>query len=163
MTLSKQECESIDNVIFIAGGVGVNPIISMFAAMDWKGVSGVGGMRPRVRVLYASKRERSETILFEDRITGIARRWESVDGVDCTVRFFETGDGAQAESDDEIISRKRARIQHDDLIEALGPENSRKNTVVYVCGVPSMTDEFVEFLKTTPGLDEKRVLCEEWW
>ena len=175
MTLSKAECEKIDNVVFLAGGVGVNPIISMLGAMDWKGIdmvegkaawgqsNGVGGMRQRVRVLYSSKREKEGKILFEDRLEGITSRWENVQGVDMLLSFFETGDGAIEEKHKGVVKRRKGRIQNEDLFDALGPQDQRKNTVVYVCGVPEMTDEFVEILSKAPGMDEKRVLCEKWW
>ena len=175
MTLSKEECEKIDNVVFIAGGVGVNPIISMLGAMDWKGTdmmegkaawgqsSGVGGMRQRVRVLYSSKREKEGRILFEDRLEGITSRWENVEGVDMALTVFETGDGGRDEEHKGVVKRRKGRIQHEDLFDALGPQDQRKNTVVYVCGVPGMTDEFVDLLKDAPGMDERRVLCEKWW
>ena len=175
MTLSKEECEKIDNVVFIAGGVGVNPIIGILGAMDWKGIdmvegkaawgqsSGVGGMRQRVRVLYSSKREKEGRILFEGRLEGITRRWENVEGVDMALTVFETGDGGRDEEHKGVVKRRKGRIQHEDLFDALGPQDQRKNTVVYVCGVPGMTDEFVDLLKDAPGMDERRVLCEKWW
>ena len=55
------------------------------------------------------------------------------------------------------------RITHKDLTEAIGPAAQRSGVVVYVCGVPSMTDDFVDFLRGTEGVEEKRVLCEKWW
>lgn len=177
LPLSKEECEKLDNVVFVAGGVGVNPIMSMISAMDWKGIFtnngmgkpvwgspvGVGGMRRRVRVLYASKREEGGHILFERRLESIARRWEAVDGVDLQLAFWETGEAPRDESDDGVVKRRKGRITHDDLMEALGPEDQRVNTVVYVCGVPDMTDDFVEVLRHAKGMDERRVLCEKWW
>jgi len=79
--------------------------------------------------------------------------------------MFETsGDFVQEEQEDagNIATRYR-RISHEDLFDAIGREDSRSNTVVYVCGLPTMTDEFVELLKKAPGMDETRVLCEKWW
>ena len=167
MTLSKNECEEIDNVVFIAGGVGVNPVMSMLGAMDWKGNSGVGGMRRRVRVLYGSKREvvegKAGRILFEERLEAITRRWEDLEGIDVQLSMFETGEGAKEEVGDGVVKWRKGRIQHEDLMKALGPEEEREHTVVYICGVPGMTDEFVEVLKKAPGMEEKRVLCEKWW
>lgn len=55
------------------------------------------------------------------------------------------------------------RINHKALVDALGPVQERQGVVVYVCGTPSMTDDFVGFLKWSEGMEEKRVLCEKWW
>lgn len=175
LSLTKEECENIDNVVFVAGGVGVNPIISMIAAMDLKGITtvsgkpvwisplGVGGMRRRIRVLYASKREENGEMVFEKRLESIARRWEAVNDVDLQVCFWETGEAPRDESDEGVVKRRKGRITHEDLMEALGSEDLRGNSVVYVCGVPEMTDEFVEVLSNAEGMEERRVLCEKWW
>jgi hypothetical protein len=175
-TLSKHECEKINNVVFIAGGVGVNPIMSMLSAMDTHGVryldgkpafgrgENVGGMRQRVRVLYSSKRVSKQKILFEERLKDIATRWEGSNDVDLEITLFETGDGKE-EDDDGNVKHRKGRIAHEDLFKALGNEKDvdRERCVVYVCGVPQMTDEFVELLSKQKGMDERRVLCEKWW
>jgi hypothetical protein len=175
-TLSKYECEKINNVILIAGGVGVNPIMSMLSAMDKHGVryfdgkpafargENVGGMRERVRVLYSSKRVGEEKILFEERLKEVAKRWEGSKDVDLEFTLFETGDGKE-ENDDGNVRHRKGRIAHEDLFKALGGEEEvdRERSVVYVCGVPQMTDEFVELLSKQKGMDERRVLCEKWW
>lgn len=58
---------------------------------------------------------------------------------------------------------KRRRIQGDDLLDALGPVNERSDTVCYVCGVPAMTDYFVDLAQKADGMDERNVFCEKWW
>ena len=136
-----------------------------------------------VRLLYSSRRGRKdrgseneghERVLFEDRLKAIAEKWSRISkgetGVDYRYTFFDTGSNvsSQAIADQEMgtleyMTYEHRRIKHDDLLEAIGPEDDRANTVVYICGLPTMTDEFVEFLKRQPGLDEKRVLCEKWW
>lgn len=55
------------------------------------------------------------------------------------------------------------RISHMALLGGIGPVEERRGTVAYVCGVPNMTDEFVEVLRGAEGMEEKRVLCEKWW
>ena len=170
-------------MVFIAGGVGVNPIMSMISAMDAVGEGKLGGIPGRVRVLYTSRRlkkknengdgdgeqEEEEAILFEERMVALARKWGGSKSIDYKYTLFETqkGKGSTVEAAlDESGAHaiiKRRRIDHSDLREALGPDQDRANTVVYVCGVPQMTDEFVDFLKKQPGMDEKRVLCEKWW
>ena len=55
------------------------------------------------------------------------------------------------------------RFEERDLETALGPEPERKSTVAYVCGPPPMTDWAVDVLRSSEGMEEKRVLCEKWW
>jgi NAD(P)H-flavin reductase len=156
----------------------VNPIMSMLSAMDRHGVryvdgkpafgrgQNVGGMRERVRVLYSSKRVGKGAILFEERLMEIAKRWEGSKDVDLEFTLFETGEGGKEEDDDDgNVKHRKGRIAHEDLSEALGAEEEvdRERSVVYVCGVPQMTDEFVELLRKQTGMDERRVLCEKWW
>lgn len=55
------------------------------------------------------------------------------------------------------------RISHGDLLDAVGGVSERGGTVVYVCGPPGMTDEFVGVLRGAEGMDGGRVFCEKWW
>lgn len=170
MTYNRQECESIDRVVFIAGGVGINPIMSMISTLNEVGTSQIlGGMVKNVRLLYTSRREtesngRAAKVLFETRLMDIAGKWNNHEQVDYKYSFFDTSgqlsDEQPRPNNMAVYSR---RISQDDLFEALGPEDSRANTVVYVCGLPTMTDQFVELLQHAPGMEEKRVLCEKWW
>ena len=64
---------------------------------------------------------------------------------------------------------ERRRITLDDVVDAAGGASGsdRRFAVVYICGVPAMTDTFVHGL-TDPasrwgGMERHRVLCEKWW
>jgi hypothetical protein len=179
--LSHDECERVDNAVFVAGGVGVNPVVSMVCAMAGVGGGGgpgrrrrAGGVPARVRLLYATKRYRGEgraRVAFYARIRGVVERWSRDGAVDARLAVFETGQVGGVEGDDEeeeegeggCVRHVKGRIRHEDLMEALGSEGKRADTVVYVCGPPAMTDEFVEVFKRAPGMEERRVLCEKWW
>ncbi|RVX66153.1 hypothetical protein B0A52_09882 [Exophiala mesophila] len=181
LTLSRQKCEKIDRAVFIAGGVGINPIMSMISAIDEVGVKqAVGSMPKKVRVLYSARRGytpqgEKEDVLFEHRLEEIARKWNKHPQVDYKYRFFQTGlsggptTGSKRSAspfdnpNPDNMTTHNGRITHDDLFDAIGPERSRRNTVIYVCGLPTMTDEFVYLFEGCPGLDENRVLCEKWW
>ncbi|KAK5106981.1 hypothetical protein LTS08_001106 [Lithohypha guttulata] len=176
MTLSMPEFQQINNVVLIAGGVGINPIMSMVTAMDMLGAKRMGGLPSRLRILYTSRRGldgkgKLEEILFEERLKAIAaKRASKQDNVDFGYTFFETfKDDVPANIEQDTTSMPlnmktcRRRIKLEDLAEAVGSENQRQTTLVYVCGLPDMTDDFVQLLKAMPGLDEKRVLCEKWW
>jgi ferredoxin-NADP reductase len=175
-TLSREECEGINRAIFIAGGVGINPIMSMISAMHEAGTNRLGGVVKVVRVLYSARPEKNaqtgqeEEILFANRLAGIADRWKDQNEVDFRYTSFITGSkagsaGGHGEPDagPGVQPTRYRRIQYQDLEEALGPQAQRANTVVYVCGVPDMTDDFVDWFKRAPGMDERRVRCEKWW
>lgn len=169
LTYDQEECKNLDRVVFIAGGVGINPIMSMISVMHELGTQKLGGIVKTVRVLYTSRREKDangeeEEILFEKRLKNIAAKWRDVEQVDYKYTLFETGqEGGKEDKDDGNFSTRYRRIKHDDLFNAIGSEDRRSNTVVYVCGLPTMTDEYVALLRQAPGMDEKRVLCEKWW
>jgi len=141
--------------------------------MDMQGAKRMGGLPPRLRVLYSSKRGtdgngQPEEVLFEERLKAIAaKRVQKKDDVDFKYTFFNTARDVTHEGEEKDVPENmhvlHRRITHDDLFEALGPEDKRQNTLVYVCGLPAMTDEHVELLRKAPGMDEKRVLCEKWW
>lgn len=67
-------------------------------------------------------------------------------------------------TDDDSVSDSRPlirvhgqRISNDDL----DGEPQQEDTVYYICGPPSMTDEFVQYLE--PVVGKERVLYEKWW
>lgn len=167
MSLSMAEFRKIDNIVLIAGGVGINPIMSMLSAMDLQGAGRLGGLPKRLRVLYCSRRGteggKSEQVLFEERMEAIAsKRLQKKDDVDFEYHFFETGKQEATSSKLENIHIHHRRFTESDLESAVG-SGDRTKTLAYICGVPDMTDKFVDFLKRLSGMDEKRVLCEKWW
>jgi len=146
--------------------------MSIASAMNETGANILGGMVKTVRVLYTSRREKDpgtgkvEKILFEERLSDIAAKWKDHEQVDYSYSLFITGETPgkeQPTAEQSNVMTRYRRIAHDDLFEALGPEDTRANTVIYVCGLPSMTDEYVALLQKAPGMEEKRVLCEKWW
>lgn len=128
-----------------------------------------------VQFLYSMKdpgpegRE-ADKMLFLERLTAIFSR-EQVQG---DLKLFLTGgdDAGTGEEEDKEsavscnelnIPFERRRITADDVAKAIGDD--KRVCVVYICGVPNMTDHLVQEL-TSPegqGLEPHRVLCEKWW
>ncbi|KAK1717200.1 NADH-cytochrome b-5 reductase [Colletotrichum lupini] len=173
---------SLRRIVFIAGGVGVNPLMSIVSHLA-EGVEGKGGCPYDVQFMYSTKVPSSasppeesgedslldsEKILFMERLAAIFGR-EKVRG---QMRLFLTGLGPGIASGEPVlhcnemdVPFKRRRMGLEDVAEALGPEAERGDALVYVCGIPSMTDELVESLTSKSGLNlrPERVLCEKWW
>ncbi|TLD19681.1 hypothetical protein PspLS_09523 [Pyricularia sp. CBS 133598] len=180
-------------VVFVAGGMGVNPLVSMAAHLaEQEQDRGDGG--PEVQFLYSvrapggkGRREGADGMLFLNRLADLFAR----DSLQGKLQLFLTpaaaddgddgkeGEGQQTYTDmngneveaDGVVSCnevdvpfRQRRITKADLVEAIGQEP--KHVVVYVCGVPTMTDEMVKYLTDKDagiGLDTDRVKFEKWW
>lgn len=102
-------------------------------------------------------------ILFLERLASIFGGGANVKG---ELKLFLTG--GEGGEDDGLLDGvdlpfKRRRIAIEDVAAAVGDD--KRGVVVYVCGVPKMTDDFVKKL-TSPkglGLEPHRVLYEKWW
>lgn len=177
-------------VVFVAGGVGINPLISMATYLsevnkarsnagepDNAGCeviflysvrvdgtaspeddSGDDGSNdeiaqipflPRLAALYGSKAIRGHLSVF---LTSSNR---SCDVLSCN---------------GEDVPCIRRRITTTDLDAAVlgssvGDSRKLANTYVYICGVPTMTDQFTQHLTSKEGLGlaADTVWCEKWW
>lgn len=159
---------TLRKLVFIAGGVGINPLMSIVSHLAER-----ADPRFTIIVLYSMRdpgpaaRDPAK-MLFLNRLAGIFRPEGKVHG---ELKLFLTGggsgSGSEGEADGEIdalhLPFQQRRITVEDVGEAVGED--RRAAAVYICGVPRMTDEFVEKL-TSPtglGLEPHRVLYEKWW
>ncbi|KAI1482930.1 hypothetical protein F4774DRAFT_369591 [Daldinia eschscholtzii] len=175
---------SLRRVVFVAGGVGINPLMSMLSSIAETSTEEAEAPF-RVYFLYSLKDDdakalggggrRAERLQFVERLAGIYASGR-VKGV---LRLFLTGgDGSESESGGEGVVHcegegggsdvpfQTRRMTVDDIAAAVGDVKERKAAVVYVCGVPTMTDEFVQKLTDSEGglgMEPRRVLCEKWW
>ncbi|KAJ4156788.1 hypothetical protein NW754_008429 [Fusarium falciforme] len=142
----------IRRVVFVAGGVGINPLVSMIGHIT------DGGHDVDVRVLYASKVPKGglKEVLFLERIAG----WFDQGKLRGELKVFATGGVTEGASGTgfEVLTR---RFGVEDIREAVGDRVDEG--LVYVCGPQGMTDELVEGLTEEGGLDKRRVLVEKWW
>ncbi|KAI5919100.1 NADH-cytochrome b-5 reductase [Camillea tinctor] len=168
------DIHALRRVVFVAGGVGVNPLVSMLSsiASGGAGVDYGGGHLFEVHFLY-SVREVAH-VPFLERLASIYARGRTKG----RLRLFITGGSrdlkeGEGEREERVISCQgdggdvvccRRRITIDDVATAILDTMS---AIVYICGVPSMTDEFVQKLTDRQdgglGMEPHRVLCEKWW
>lgn len=196
-------------VVFVAGGIGVNPLVSMLAAIaeeeeTRRKLEGAGDEPQRIEVnfLYSvrmadalapmngelasleieveddydddSEDEEeprgpfAHKIPFLELIAGDIYGRKKVKG---NFQLFLTGecdkDVREVVACNEIdVPYAARRMTVDDVRKALGFPEEWKDSVVYICGVPTMIDQFVEEL-TNPreglAMARERVLYEKWW
>ncbi len=156
--------EAIKRVVFVAGGVGINPLMSILSHLSH--LSKRGSLPFEIKFLYSLRDlggERSgDTILFMERLVKIFHHLDA----EGSLQVFLTGGNSEEgiiECNENAIGFKGKRIGKEDLMNALGNVQARQGTLVYICGVPEMTDEFVEAAKEAEGMDKRHVLCEKWW
>ncbi|KAI1098538.1 hypothetical protein F4804DRAFT_338113 [Jackrogersella minutella] len=168
------DVHALRRLVFVAGGVGVNPLASMLGTLAEE----EGDWPFEVRFLYSLKNDRVQggdtqvgRLLFVRMIAEVF----AAGRVKGKLQLFLTGGEEEEEGEEGVLSWegeggempfRRRRITTDDVAAAIGDASERRSAVVYVCGVPTMTDEFVQKLVDPQqglGMKPHRVLCERWW
>ncbi|TKX27483.1 oxidoreductase-like protein 3 [Elsinoe australis] len=154
----------INRLVLIAGGVGINPLISVFAHLMQQRPQD----RPKEIVfMYGTKAYglpiNATHILFLPRLVELLKQQGGGSGLQLRLFLTRTAkdDLSNAVGLPEDVTC--GRISEADLDSSLGESSKMQGTVCYVCGPQVMTDSFVEFLSSRPGMSEERVLCEKWW
>ncbi|KAH7109061.1 hypothetical protein B0J11DRAFT_586667 [Dendryphion nanum] len=174
--------DSIDHVVLIAGGVGINPLIAILSHLRQH-----GNPPSEVSLFYSTKLPsadpESSEVLFLPRILDAYETSASTEaeGLKGQLELFFTGSWENApvspnngllrslQSRDKakykraIIEAQIGRIDEAALKRALGDHHQRQSSVFYVCGPPEMTDSIVEYLGKQDNVSPDRVLCEKWW
>ncbi|KAL6712643.1 hypothetical protein ACN47E_000520 [Coniothyrium glycines] len=176
------DVKEIKRVIFVAGGVGINPVMSMLSYINQEHAD------LETRLLYSTKVPSRETnpteVLFLNDMLELFRIPRSASTKD-RIELFYTGtwDGSdmgtrsdalihplmsltlpQMCSDSEVpVTAWTHRIDDSALRSAVGSEKAARSTVFYVCGPPDMSDSIVKFITEQPAVVEEHVLCEKWW
>lgn len=155
---------NLKRVAFVAGGVGINPLVSILSSIAEEATRAF-----EVTFLYSMKdpghgQRDASKMLFLERLQSafVSRKVKGQLKLFLTSSSEEKGAVHCKEGDIKFEGR---RIKREDLEEAVGGSSERRFTVVYVCGVPAMTDKFVEELTDAQGLGmaPHTVLCEKWW
>jgi NAD(P)H-flavin reductase len=114
--------------------------------------------------LYSVKTPESDfnagKILFLDRLQDIQKQFGS-DKMQQSLFVTPAKSGTVQEPPP--FKHEAKRITTANLTDAVGPLKHRSSTVVYICGPPAMTDQFVAFVQDIPGMDRRRILYEKWW
>ncbi|KAL2215976.1 hypothetical protein M432DRAFT_552736 [Thermoascus aurantiacus ATCC 26904] len=185
--------EEIRNVVFVAGGVGINPLISMLSHISETPTSLPSSSPTQIHFLYSTRvpppsesptsstataEDTLNQILFLPRLREIARSHThapsqrlllSVDLFLTNLREHPdlvaalSGEDKDKAKGQDFTIHDR-RIEIEDLRAAVGV-GVGDGTVCFVCGPPAMTDEVVGVLRGLVSSEDgkERVFCERWW
>ena len=157
---------SLRKVVLVAGGVGINPLMSILSSIGDKPDGDYD-----VQLLYSMKdpggERDAEGMLFIERIATIFAREKVKGSLDL---FLTSTEKAEVTEDRDTIYCNevevpfvKRRLTVDDVVSAI--DEDKASAVVYICGVPTMIDDMVKALTSQDGLgmESNRVLCERWW
>ena len=152
--------KGVKKIVLVAGGVGVNPLMSMLGYLATEGVD------VEVTVLYGSKIEDGTKVVLLDRMLDLFRR-KLVRG---SMRLFLTGKkdikaGVQI-MDGVSVDLHPGRMTINTVLDEIRHLGDAKAGLVYICGPSAMTDEFVECLTKEDLKDvihPNNVKLEKWW
>lgn len=144
-----------------------SPLMSMLSFL-----SQTKTMPERVHLLYSTKSTTTKSpagmldqVLFSQRLRDIASQ-HGAPQVQVDFYFTNGQDSSnprESLSDSPNVSIKNGRIKKEDIEEALGSYEQRRQAVCYVCGPKGMTDELVATISGMQGMQQDQVLCEKWW
>lgn len=168
--LNHARLNTIERVVFVAGGVGINPLMSMLSYIAE--VNDFANLH--VLIFYASKMPRQgglNQILFVRRIAALF----SEGRINGEFKLYLSGDSKDLQRLDlsrrvhnvlgTNIDVRVGRLSGLDLSRSLKDKQQCSN-ICYICGPPSMTDDLSQSLisdRSELGTMPTQVITEKWW
>lgn len=137
----------INDVLLLAGGVGINPLYSIlqhYLEQD--------DPERKITLLYSAKSPAE--LVFMDDILKLTNEYKSC----FTATLFST---QHAILQTEMSHIKEGRIAENDIKEALSKIN-KASVEVFICGPPGFLD-LMETFCLSQGLQKDQILYEKWW
>ncbi|BDD58525.1 hypothetical protein MAP00_003795 [Monascus purpureus] len=172
----------ITNIVFVAGGVGINPLISILSHLNDNDPSSTLPHQSNIHFLYSTRLSQVPTthktassgtvettlnqILFLPRLRQIAQSLSQSGRLRVSLDLFITNlsprstehpVSALLESPPTDFGIHPRRMHKQDLRDAVSVsrlDRGKQSTVCYVCGPPNMTDEVVGVLNEMLGDDD---------
>ncbi|XP_004468513.2 oxidoreductase NAD-binding domain-containing protein 1 [Dasypus novemcinctus] len=142
------------NLVLIAGGVGINPLLSILrhaADLHAERASGGRGRELGTAQLFYSARTTSE-LLFQKSIIRLVN--EFPEKITCSLHVTKQTTPISAELKPYVTE---GRITEKELSEHISEE-----TLFYICGPPPMTDFFSKQLESS-HVPKEHIRFEKWW
>lgn len=170
------------NVLFIAGGMGINPLVSMIRYLY--ATTLVSSGVEKAVLLYASKvpsrkdEDGTDILFMEDLVEMIMMTRRDGAGAEekrhLEMTMFLTGQEEDVSefmskyqddnerSKNEILKFEQRRLAHSD-IKSVVEQDDPCSWVTYVCGPPAMTDKIVKYISHDLKISKDRIHYEKWW
>ncbi|XP_010333956.1 oxidoreductase NAD-binding domain-containing protein 1 [Saimiri boliviensis] len=149
-----QPAEASRNLVLIAGGVGINPLLSILRhAADLlreQANKGRGYEIGTIKLFYSAKN--TSELLFKKNILDLVN--EFPEKIACSLHVTKQTTQISAELKPYITERRITEKEIRDHIS--------KETLFYICGPPPMTDFFSKQLENN-HVPKEHIYFEKWW
>ncbi|XP_055985608.1 oxidoreductase NAD-binding domain-containing protein 1 isoform X2 [Sorex fumeus] len=149
-----QPTDASRNLVLIAGGVGINPLLSILRhAADLHrehANKGSGYETGRIRLLYSAKN--TSELLFKQNILDLVN--EFPEKIACSLHVTK--------QTTQISSDLKLYITEGRITEKQLRDHISKETLFYICGPPLMTDFFSKQLEASQ-VPREHICFEKWW
>ena len=152
--------KGVKKIVLVAGGVGVNPLMSMLGYIAAEGVD------VEVSVLYGSKIDEGGKVVLLDRILDLFGKKLVKGGVKLFLTAKKDVEAGVQVMDGVGVAVHSGRMTVNTVLNEIRDLGDAKAGLVYICGPPAMTDEFVEALTKEDMKDviyPNNVKLEKWW
>uniref|UniRef100_A0A673SZV2 Oxidoreductase NAD-binding domain-containing protein 1 n=1 Tax=Suricata suricatta TaxID=37032 RepID=A0A673SZV2_SURSU len=149
-----QPADASRNLVLIAGGVGINPLLSILrhtADLHRARASTGGGCEVGTVKLFYSAKNTSE-LLFKQNILDLVN--EFPEKIACSLHVTKQTTQISAELQPYITE---GRITEKEIRDHIS-----KETLFYICGPPPMTDFFSKQLENS-HVPKEHICFEKWW
>ncbi|KAI9556142.1 hypothetical protein GHT06_018716 [Daphnia sinensis] len=149
----------IPDMIFIAGGVGINPLLSILLQLKhhFHIPNNEKYMPKNITLLYSAKQK--EELLFQDTISQLKNGpLKSFDYRFFVTRLTASNDHQCGQTGSQL---REGRLMEKDLQLAIS-KSDIDNVICFICGPPPMTDAFHSQL-IKMGVTAKQIKYEKWW
>ncbi|XP_006170765.1 oxidoreductase NAD-binding domain-containing protein 1 [Tupaia chinensis] len=149
-----QPTDASRNLVLIAGGVGINPLLSILrhsADLHRARVDGGSGPETGTVKLFYSARDTSE-LLFQKNILDLVN--EFPEKIACSLHVTKQTTQISAELQPYITE---GRVTEEEIGGHISGE-----TLFYICGPPPMTDFFSKQLEDS-HVPKEHICFEKWW
>mmetsp|Transcript_33971 Transcript_33971/g.100112 ORF Transcript_33971/g.100112 Transcript_33971/m.100112 type:complete len:335 (-) Transcript_33971:1046-2050(-) len=166
-------------LLFIAGGVGINPLYGMLRqlhsdALATKVESATCTQGPKATLLYSASK--ADELLFEPELTDMAREFPN----NFQMAYHVTKDEVKGSGEDSSSNHRRGRITSGEISEALQwatgattDESAASSSgdgkamlvhvsSVYICGPTGFAEEMSEACQEH-GVPRSAIHFEQWW
>jgi ferredoxin-NADP reductase len=144
--------------VFVAGGIGISPILSLYRA-HWETLQ--SGSKSATTMLYSVSTQ--DELVFGDELVDLIGKYGNVDRGDRLILTLTQQ--APWEQDVKDTDTKPGLIEYRmgrQLDDFLSSNMQAMDSDYYICGPPVMLDEAVQILRNQ-GVSDESINYEKWW